>query len=86
MPAKNEPSPDTSLEGVILQIKDDQTLFDGGVVILAPINGAIRKVRTTFLENDRTTVFEAGQQKQEYVWWSSLRGMGVGYNWKILLI
>jgi hypothetical protein len=64
MLAKNEPSPDTSVEGVILQITNDQTSFDGSVVILAPVNGAIRKVRTTFLENDRKTVFEAGQQKQ----------------------
>lgn len=48
--------PATSLIGV--------DTFDGTVVILAPIDGAIRKVRTTFLENDRKTVFEAGQQKQ----------------------
>ncbi len=64
MLAKTEPSPDTSVEGVILQITNDRASFDGTVVILAPIDGAIRKVRTKFLENDRKTVFEAGQQKQ----------------------
>jgi hypothetical protein len=59
---EEEPA-DSTVEGVILQLNNDLASFDGSVVILAPVNGGVRRVRVRFREADRPKVFEAGQNK-----------------------
>jgi hypothetical protein len=60
---EEEPAADATVQGVILQINNDLASFDGSVVVLAPVDGSVRRVRVRFGGADRPKVFEAGQNK-----------------------
>ncbi|MBP0444644.1 hypothetical protein J8J14_07595 [Roseomonas sp. SSH11] len=57
------PIPDTKITGIIQEIKSRLDAWDGVAIILANIDGALRKVRVGFTDEQRERVFAAGNEK-----------------------
>jgi hypothetical protein len=68
--SQHEPAPDTVLEGVITNLKEEIAAFDGKVTFDAVLNGAPRRVVMQFAKDDdqtRDTLIRAFQKRERIV-------------------
>jgi hypothetical protein len=57
--ARDEPEPDSHIEGIITQISEDPQTFDGTTTIQAAVEGRLRRVRVKFDPLDRDRLIDA---------------------------
>jgi hypothetical protein len=62
--ARDEPEPDTAIEGIITQISEDPHTFDGSTTVEAAVEGRLRRVRVNFDPHYRNVLIEAFRQRK----------------------
>jgi hypothetical protein len=61
--AREEPEPDTLIEGIITKISEDPHTFDGATTIEAAVEGRLRRVQVQFNPADREVLIEAFKRR-----------------------